>query len=298
MSAPGAEGAVAARSVVADYVELCKPRLNSLVVVTTLGGAWLASGAVESPAVLIHAVVGAALAAVGSSAINQFMERGLDARMRRTASRPVPAGRIRPGDALAFGVLSAVGGVAWLAVATTAMAAVIAAATLFIYLFVYTPMKSRSSANTLVGAIPGALPPLIGWAAVAGRIDPPAWVLFAILYLWQIPHFLAIAWLYRADYERAGLVMLPGVDPEGWATGRQAILHSVGVLLASLFAMPFGLAGARYAVGATVLGLLLVAAAVRFRARRDDASARLLLRASLLYLPLLLTLMGLDRAPA
>lgn len=282
-------------STLADYAALSKPRLNTMVLATTLGGAWLAGGGNAPGLLLAHAVLGTGCVAVGASALNQVMERVTDGRMLRTATRPLPAGRLHPADAMAFGLLAIVGGVLWLAVATTALAAFLAGLTAATYLLVYTPMKARSAGNTLVGAVPGALPPVIGWTAVSGEMGAGAWFLFAVLYLWQIPHFLAIAWLYRRDYEQAGLVMLPSVDEDGSATARHAVTHAVALLLASLFPLPAHGAGTLYGIAAVVLGTGYIAAALYFRARRTDRSARILLRASLIYLPLLFGVLVMDR---
>ena len=279
-----------------DYLVLARPRLNSLVLVTTLGGAWLGSRGTASASLLLQAVGGTALVAVGAGALNMVMERRTDALMLRTRDRPIPAGRIQPAEAILFGGAAAAAGLAWLALATDLLAAALAAFTLVVYLAVYTPMKGRSAHNTLVGAVPGAIPPLIGWAAARGGLEPGAWVLFAVLYLWQIPHFLSIAWLYREDYGRAGLVMLPGVDGDGAAAGRQATIYAVCLAGASLFAVPAGIGGGAYFAGAILLGAVYATAAAFFARSRTDGSARRLLRASLLYLPLLLALMGLDAA--
>jgi protoheme IX farnesyltransferase len=262
------------------------------VVATTLGGAWLGSRGEASTALLLHATGGTALTACGASALNMVMERGTDALMVRTRERPLPAGRIAPAEATAFGAALAVAGVLWLALGTTLLAAALAAATVLVYLGVYTPLKGRSASNTLVGAIPGALPPLIGWAAAGRGLDAGGWTLFATLYLWQIPHFLAIAWLYREDYRRAGLVMMPGLDGDGEAAGRHALTYALALVPIPLFALAAGLAGgASFAAGAVLLGAGYAAAAARFARTRDDARARTLLRASLLYLPLLFALL-------
>lgn len=285
------------RAAAADWLVLCKPRLNSLVVATTLGGAWLGSRGQAPAALLIHAVGGTALTACGASALNMVMERRTDALMERTRDRPVPAGRIAPADGVVFGSALTAAGIAWLALGTNLLAAVLAALTLLVYLAVYTPLKGRSASNTLVGAVPGALPPLIGWAAAGRGLDAGGWTLFAVLYLWQIPHFLSIAWLYREDYRRAGLVMMPGVDGDGEAAGRHALHYALALVPVPLFALSAGLAGgAVFAAGAVLLGLGYASAAWTFSRVRTDERARRLLRASLLYLPLLFVLMGLDPA--
>jgi protoheme IX farnesyltransferase len=297
VSAPGAPSvdlpATRAASSAADWVVLCKFRLNSMVVATTFGGAWLGSGGTAPPLLLVHATVGTALTACGASALNMVLERRTDALMERTRNRPVPAGRLQPGEAVLFGSLLCGAGVAWLALGTNLLAASLA--TLLTYLFVYTPMKFRSASNTLVGAVPGAVPPMIGWAAAGHGLDRGAWVLFGILYLWQIPHFLSIAWLYREDYRRAGLVMLPGLGDDGAAAGRHAVRYAAALLLVSLFAPSAGLAGPWYAAGAAVLGAGYIAAAASFARERSDRRARSLLHASLVYLPLLFLCMGIDR---
>jgi len=290
-------GSVAfARAGPADYLEVSKPRLTALVLATTLTGAWLGSGGAAAPGFLLQTVLATALVAAGASALNQLAERRADALMRRTANRPLAAGRMQPAEALAFGLGTIAAGLAWLAAATNLAAAALAAFTAAAYVLVYTPLKSRTTLNTLVGAVPGALPTLIGWAAARGRVDGGAWVLFSILYLWQIPHFLSIAWLYREDYARAGMRMLPVVDPAGGATGRQALLHAAGTVLVSLTAFSEGLAGGTYLAGAVLLGAAFLGAAGAFAFRRSDGRARALMRASLLYLPLLLGLMAFDHA--
>lgn len=287
--------AAASRASASDWLVLCKLRLNSMVVATTFGGAWLGSGGSAPAMLLVHATLGTALTACGASALNMVIERRTDALMERTRLRPLPTGRLRPAEAVLFGSILCAGGLAWLALGTNLLAAALAAVTVATYLLVYTPMKFRSASNTLVGAVPGAVPPMIGWAAAGHGLDAGAWVLFGVLYLWQIPHFLSIAWLYREDYRRAGLVMLPGLDDDGAAAGRHAVRYAIALLLVSLFATATGLAGNGYAAGAVVLGAGFVAAAVRFARRRDDARARRLLHASLIYLPLLFLCMGLDR---
>jgi protoheme IX farnesyltransferase len=280
-----------------DWMDLLKVRLNAMVVASAAAGAWLGREvphANTDPMLLLHAGGGTALVAAGVAALNQVMERDADGRMHRTRNRPVPSGRIAPRAATAVGAALVVAGLAWLLLAAGSLPAVLAAATAALYLAVYTPLKSRSSVNTLVGAVPGALPPVIGWAAATGGIEPGAWLLFAILYLWQIPHFLAIAWLYREDYRRGGLVMITAEDPTGASAGRQAVLHAVALLAASLFALRLGMGGPVYAAGAILVGVGYALAAAGFARRRDDASARGLLWASLAYLPLLLGLMAVE----
>jgi protoheme IX farnesyltransferase len=281
----------------ADYLELTKPRIAVLVLVTVVAGALLAAGRSVDVALMFHAVAGTALVAAGASALNQLLERARDARMRRTASRPLPAGRLQPFEVLLFGLLLTAAGVAYLAIALpTITAAMVALATFVGYVAVYTPLKPITTLNTLVGAIPGALPPVIGWTAVRGEVGVEALALFAILFLWQLPHFLAIAWIYRDDYARAGYRMLPVIDSTGTRTARGMAGYCVLLIAASLAPAVLGSAHGLYLAGALQLGLGFLARALAFGADRSDAKARKVLRASLLYLPGLLGLLLLDRA--
>jgi protoheme IX farnesyltransferase len=281
-----------------DYVQLTRPRLSAMSLLTVAAGAVLASGGTPDWRVVAHVLVGAALVAAGASALNQWLEREVDTRMRRTQDRPLPAGRLRPGEVLVFGIASAAGGVVYLAVTlVNPLAAAVAALTFLTYVFVYTPLKRRTTLNTLVGAVPGALPPVIGWAAVRGSVGAEAGALFAVLFLWQVPHFLAIAWIHCEDYDRAGLKMLPSVDPDGSATGRQMIGYCLALVAASLLPVVVGGAGPLYLAGALLLGIGFLACTVGFSLRRSTARARAVLRASLVYLPALLTLMLLDGIP-
>jgi protoheme IX farnesyltransferase len=283
---------------VADYVALTKPRVAVLVLFTVAAGVVLAAGGSPDPLVLLHTVLGTALVAAGASALNQLLEKNSDALMRRTENRPLPAGRLTPLEVWLFGAGLGVVGVAYL-VATLRQpcAPLVAAFTFFAYVGLYTPLKSRTVLNTLVGAVPGALPPVIGWTAVRGTFGPEAWALFAILFLWQVPHFLAIAWIYRADYARAGLRMLPVLDPTGTLTGRNMVIYCLALILASIAPVLQGMAGPVYLAGAGTLGVAFLACAVGFaRSPSDgrDAWARRVLRMSLLYLPGLLLLLLLD----
>jgi protoheme IX farnesyltransferase len=281
----------ASRSRAGDFVSLAKPRLNTLVVATTLGGYYMG---LEGPADLtrlILTLVGTALVAGGASALNQLLERDADARMRRTRLRPLPDGRLQPGEAAFFGVALSAAGLFFLAFGANATAAGVALVTLVSYVMVYTPLKRRTSFSTVVGAVPGALPPVIGWAAARGSIDAPSLALFAIGFCWQLPHFLAIAWMYRGDYERAGFPMLPVLEPDGGSTARQAVLYAAALVPASLSPAALGLTNATYTVGALVLSLLFLALAIRFAVLRSLTSARALFYGSLLYLPLLWALM-------
>jgi protoheme IX farnesyltransferase len=269
-----------------------------MALLTVAAGAVLASGGAPDWRTLAHTLVGAALAAAGASALNQLLERESDARMQRTRERPLPSGRLRPGEVLVFGLASAVGGVIYLDLTLTSpLAAALTALTLLTYVVVYTPLKRMTALNTLVGAISGALPPLIGWAAVRGSLGAGAVVLFLVLFLWQMPHFLAIAWIYRADYERAGLRMLPALDPEGGMVGRQMVCYCLALVAASLAPLVVGGGGPVYLAGALFLGIGFLACAVGFARRRSVARARVVLRASLIYLPVLLVLLVWDGIP-
>jgi protoheme IX farnesyltransferase len=271
----------------ADYITLTKPRLNVLVVATSAAGYYL--GASSGPAVwpMAQAVAGTALVAGGAAVLNQVYERDTDALMRRTRMRPLPDGRVPAADARIFGLALAACGLALLAARANLIAAALAAATLAVYLIVYTPMKRHSPFATLIGAVPGALPPLIGWTASHGSLSLGGAALFAIVFLWQIPHFMAIAWLYREDYGKAGFPMLPVIEPDGRKTGRQAVLYAAALLPASLVPGAIGLSGWPYLVIALVLGIALLWLSVGFARARSDRSARALFFASIAYLPLL-----------
>jgi len=291
------EPAVLTRSRVLDYVSLTKPRVAVLVLFTVGAGALLAGGLSVSLLVVLNAVFGTALVAGGASALNQLLERGSDARMQRTENRPLPAGRLQPAEVLVFGLLLGVAGVVYLALTLSQpWAALLAAVTFALYVGVYTPLKPRTALNTLVGAVPGAMPPVIGWAAVRGDIGPEAMLLFMIVFLWQVPHFLAIAWIYRADYARAGLRMLPVLDPAGDMTGRRMVSYCLGLIPVSLGPALLGHAGWLFLIGALVLGIGFLLSSVRFWYLRSGVQARRVLRASLLYLPALLLLLILDGA--
>jgi protoheme IX farnesyltransferase len=271
----------------ADYVALTKPRLNLLVVATSAAGYYL--GASGGPAVwpMAQAVAGTALVAGGAAVLNQVYERDTDALMRRTRMRPLPDGRVPAADARIFGLVLAAGGLALLAARANVLAASLAAVTLAVYLVVYTPMKRRSPFATLICAVPGALPPLIGWTASHGSLSVGGAALFAIVFLWQIPHFMAIAWLYRDDYGKAGFPMLPVVEPDGRKTGRQAVLYAAALLPTSLVPGAVGLSGWPYLAIALVLGIALLWLSIGFARARSDGSARVLFFASIAYLPLL-----------
>lgn len=291
-SAPVARSGPISRAVwierTTDYVQLTKPKIALLELATVAVAAWLASAASLPLASLAHALLGTALVAASASAINQWLERDLDRRMRRTATRPLPAGRLSPGEALWFGCATGAAGLAWLAMFVNGLTAALGLATWALYVCLYTPLKRRTSFNTFVGAVAGALPIAIGWTAVDGSWGLTAWSLFLTLFLWQFPHFMAIAWIYRRQYASAGLQMLPVVDPSGRRAGRQAMACAALLLPVSLLAVYAGAAGAGFAAWATCLGLGQFVCAWRFARRLDDGSARTLLRASLVYLPALL----------
>lgn len=285
----------AAPSKLADYLELTKPRIAVMALFTVAIGYLLAAGGDVRAAVLLHTLVGAGLVAAGGSALNQWLERRIDARMHRTMKRPLPAGRLSAAEALVFGVGLSVVGLAYLVLTTPPAAVIAAAVTLVSYVAVYTPLKTVTVWNTLVGAVPGALPPVIGWCAARGWEGAAgATGLFLILFLWQIPHFLAIAWMYREDYARGGLRMLPIADPSGGLTA-WTMAVTCGVLIpASLVPVALGGAGVVYAVAAVGFGLMFLRSAVRFGRLRTDRQARMVLRASLLYLPGVLGALLLD----
>jgi protoheme IX farnesyltransferase len=274
-----------------DLSELVKVRLSLLVLLTTLVGFLAGWQGPMNYLLLTATLVGTALCACGAAALNQWWERDYDALMKRTSQRPLPARRMHPGDALMFGLFFSVSGLAILGLMTDIRAAILAFITIAIYVLVYTPMKRVSSLNTLVGAIPGALPPLIGWVAARGHYSLEGGLLFAILWFWQMPHFLAIAWLYREDYAQAGFVMLSGGDAGGYATGRQAFLYSLCLLMTSLVPALMGFYSVWYFFGALAVGIAFSATAVKFLWRRDRPSARLLFFASILYLPAVLALL-------
>ena len=278
-----------------DYVTLAKPRLNMLVVATTLAGYYMAAPAGRGWLLLVHTLVGTALVASGASVFNQLMEIESDGKMRRTRARPLPSGRVQPRHARLFGLILSTLGVVQLAWGVNWLAAGVALVTLLTYTVFYTPLKKRTSLATVVGGIPGALPPMIGWAAVRNNLSIEAWILFGIVFLWQMPHFLAIAWMYREDYKRAGFPLLPIVEPDGASTGRQALIYAVALLPLSLAPTAASMAGLVYLVGAACLGLAFVALAARFALLRSTQSARRLFFGSIIYLPLLWILMVFNR---
>jgi protoheme IX farnesyltransferase len=284
----------ASHGALGDYFSLTKPRLNLLVVATSAGGYYLGAPGTPGVGPMVQAVAGTALVAAGAAVLNQFAERDTDALMRRTRARALPDGRLRAADARIFGIVLAAGGVALLA-AHTLLAAVLAVTTLLVYVAVYTPLKRRTPLSTLVGAVPGALPPLIGWTAAHGSVSAGGAALFAIVFLWQMPHFMAIAWMYRDDYATAGFPMLPVVDPSGRRAGRQAVFYAAALLLASATPAVLGISGYPYLAAAVVLGLALLWLAIRFAVLRTDSAARQLFLGSIAYLPALWIAMIVNR---
>ena len=276
------------------FLELTKPRITTLVLVTTAVGYAVGAGSGLDPTAFLALLAGTAMVAGGASALNQYAEREADARMERTRRRPLPSGRVTPGEALAFGLAASAAGVFLLAT-INALAAGLGAAALASYVLLYTPLKRVTSLCTVVGAVPGAIPPLMGWAAARGSLSAGAWALFAVLFLWQLPHFLAIGWMYREDYARGGFPMLPVTDADGSSTGRQMMLYSAALVPVTLLAGALASAGPSYLWGALVLGLAFFAGSARFFRRRSLAAARLLFLVSILYLPIVLGLMVFDR---
>jgi protoheme IX farnesyltransferase len=287
--------AIVEKSRLVVFSELVKARLTLLVLITTLVGFYVGARGALDWALMIHTLLGTALLACGAAALNQLIEREHDAKMRRTEGRPLPSGRLQPDTVLLFGGFSSMAGLIYLALAVNLLTSLLGAVTLVTYVFVYTPLKRVTWLNTTVGAIPGALPPLMGWTAATGELAGAGWALFAILFFWQIPHFLAIAWMYRDEYAKAGFVMLPGVDPTGERTAHQAVSHAMGLLIVSLCPVLFRVAGATYFVGALVIGLVFLAAAFAFARHLNVSRARQLFFASIIYLPLLLGLMVFDK---
>jgi protoheme IX farnesyltransferase len=283
------------RSRALDYIALTKPELTLLSVVTALGGAYLAGGHSISFSILMHTFLGTLLVGGGAVALKQYIERDPDAHMRRTENRPLPAGRIEDGNALLLGVSLSLAGVVELAVFTHLLAAFLALVTLTSYLFIYTPLKRVTPFATVVGGIPGALPPLIGWTAVSGELSMGAWSLFFILFFWQMPHFLSLGWLYRKDYARANYKLLTVLDPSGAISSRQILVYCVALIPAALMPTLVDVLGAIYFIGALVLTLGFLWLAVRLFQERTNPNARRLFYASLIYLSVLVGLMILDR---
>jgi len=276
-------------------LSLTKPDVTFLVVLTTGAGVYLASPGTVNPALLVHAIVGTTLISAGTSALNHYFERDSDALMRRTSTRPIPAGLLAPESALWFGVTLALAGAVHLTLFTNWLSALLGLATSLTYLGIYTPLKTRTSLATLIGAFPGAVPPLIGWAAARGSLSLEALALYAILFAWQFPHFLAIAWMYREDYARAGILMLPVVDKSGDSTFRQIIAWSAALVPVSLLPATLGMAGPRYLFFALVLSLALLLVSWWSARERSNYSAKWLMHATVVYIPVLLGVMMFDK---
>ena len=287
----------AARSRAADFFQLTKPGVVLMVLLTTVAGFYLGSASDIDALAVYHTLIGTALAAAGALALNQFLERDLDARMARTRNRPLADGRLDPTQALGFGALITAAGPLYLIVTVNALSGLLTSVTILSYLFIYTPLKQRTPLCSVVGAVPGALPPLVGMAGARGELGADSWVLFAILFLWQIPHSLAVARLYRDDYARADVCFLPVVDRDGKKTGAHAVASCVALLVAALLPTVIGLAGPLYFLGALTLGLGFLGCSVALAFRQRPGDANRLLFASLLYLPALLTLMAFDKGP-
>jgi heme o synthase len=292
---PISQAAPAEKAWLAVYADLFKARLTCLVLLTTLVGFYVGFPGPVDILLMFRTLLGTALLASGAAALNQLLEREYDAKMRRTQDRPLPSGRLQPHTVLMVGCSSALLGLIYLAQAVNLTTSLVGALSLVCYLFIYTPLKRVTWLNTLAGAVPGALPPLIGWTAARGEISSEGLALFAIQAFWQLPHFMAIAWIYREEYARAGFKMLPVVDPEGRRTGRQAIGHTLALLGVSLCPFLFNLTGPIYLAGAVTLGLAFVWFAFRFSRDRTVSRARQLFYVSLVYLPLLLAVMVLDK---
>jgi protoheme IX farnesyltransferase len=276
------------------YIELTKPRILSMVLVTTTIGYFLAAKGIHPLGTLFLTLLGVGCATGGSAALNNYLERDVDSKMGRTRDRALPAGLIQPANALAFGISLVLLGLFILVCAVNLLTGFLVLLAAFLYVLVYTPMKRLTWLNTTFGAIPGAIPPLCGWAAATGRLDTGAWVLFLILFAWQHPHFYAIAWMFKDDYRDAGFKMLPVVDPSGVSTFRQTILFAVLLLGVSVLPTMIGMTGKVYCIGALIMGLALLAVGVWFTRSKSFLDARRLLKASVIYLPLLLLLIIID----
>lgn len=285
------------RRAVRDFVELTKPRVVTMVLVTTLVGFYLGSWGTPDWPLLAATLVGTALAAGGTLALNQYIERAADARMRRTLARPLPSGRLQPLDALLFGAVITAAGLLVLTLLVNPLSGLVTATTVVTYLGLYTPMKRTTPLCGVVGAVPGALPPVTGWVAATGGFGAGAWALFAILFLWQLPHSLAIAQLYATDYARAGFRLLPIVDRDGHSTERQIVINSLALLAVGLAPTLLGLAGVLYFAVALVLGISFLAVGIASALHPSEVSARRVMLASLIYLPTLLAVLAWDKVP-
>jgi protoheme IX farnesyltransferase len=287
--------AAAEKSWTSVFSDLVKARLTTLVLLTTAVGFYIGEIGAINWFLFFNTLAATGLVAMGASALNQLLEREYDAKMRRTQDRPLPSGRLQPTTVAIFGGVSSVAGLVYLALAVNLLTSVLGAVTLVSYLFIYTPLKRVTWLNTAIGAIPGALPPLMGWTAARGELTGEGWALFAILFFWQLPHFFAIAWMYRDEYAKAGFVMLPNVDADGRRTGQQTASHTFALLIASLCPFVFKMSGMIYLVGAILLGAGFLFCAIQFSRQLTLTRARQLFLASIIYLPLLLALMVWDK---
>jgi heme o synthase len=277
-----------------DFVTLTKPRLNFLVLLTTAAAYSLGAGPDSRLIDLVHTLLGTFLVAGGAAALNQVWERQTDRLMRRTQWRPMADARMTVAQGTAFGIVMTMAGIAELAFFINTLSAAVALLTMATYIFIYTPLKLRTSLSTIAGALPGALPAVIGWAAATNTLSIQAWVLFGIVFMWQMPHFLAIAWMYRDEYARAGMPLLPVIEPDGRSTGRQAVIYTAALIPLSMMPTGVGLAGAQYLVGAIALGAILMLLSLEFSVKRDLPTARRLFFGSIIYLPILWAILVFD----
>lgn len=283
------------KSLLRDFYDLSKPGIGFYALITTFAAFYMASPAAMNIQLLLHVIIATAFVTAGGGALNQVIEIQSDSEMKRTEKRPLPAGRVSASNGLLFGTVMSVIGVIWLLLAVNSISALLAIGTLVGYLFVYTPLKKYSSLSTIIGAFPGAIPILIGWVAVTGTIDARGWTLFALLFLWQIPHFLAIAWMYRNDYSRAGFPMITVVEPEGISAAHQTLIYLVALLPVSILPTKLGMTGMFYAYGALALSVGFLLSGLLLAFKRTNSAAKRLLFASILYLPLILILMLIDK---
>ncbi|HEV2318353.1 MAG TPA: heme o synthase [Verrucomicrobiae bacterium] len=290
-----ARDAAAEKGWMGVFCDLVKARLTTMVLLTTAVGFYLGCRGGMNWDLFLNTLAGTGFVAAGASALNQWLEREYDAKMLRTQNRPLPSGRLQPATVVALGGVSSVAGLIYLALAANLLTSVLGAVTLVSYVFIYTPLKRVTWLNTAIGAIPGALPPLMGWAAAQNQLSGEGWALFAIIAFWQLPHFFAIAWIYRDEYAKAGFVMLPNVDSDGKATGQQTVSHALALFIVSLCPFLLGMTGTVYLAGAVVLGAMFVYYSIQFSRRLTVSGARHLFLASIVYLPLLLTLMVFDK---
>jgi protoheme IX farnesyltransferase len=287
--------AAAEKSWVSVFSDLVKARLTTLVLLTTAVGFYAGWRGAMNWMLFLNTLAGTAFVAAGASALNQWIERDYDAKMRRTQGRPLPSGRLQPATVAVFGGVTSVAGLIYLALAVNLLTSVLGAVTLISYVFIYTPLKRVTWLNTLIGAIPGALPPLMGWVAARNELSGEGWALFAILAFWQLPHFFAIAWIYKDEYAKAGFVMLPNVDADGKQTGQQTVSNALALMIVSLCPFLLKMSGTIYLAGAILLGAGFLFCAIQFSRQLTLSRARQLFLASIVYLPLLLALMVFDK---